>query len=118
MLKVIRTEEQYDDALNRVYTLMNQHPAIGTQDGDELDVLVTLIENYEAIHYPMNATDPVAYLKQKMTQMGLQQNDLIPYIGDKAQVSKVLNHKRDLTLPMIKRLSRGLNIPIQRLTGV
>lgn len=118
MSKVIRTEAQYDDALEQVYTLLNQHPPIDSPAGDELDVLVTLIEAYETIHYSMSASDPVTYLKERMAQMGLKQHDLIPFIGDKTQVSKVLNHKRDLTLPMIKRLSRGLNIPIQRLTGV
>lgn len=118
MSKVIRTESQYDDALEKVYVLMQEHPAVDSPTGDELDLLVTLIEAYEAVHYPMTASDPVAYLKQRMVQMGLKQHDLVPYIGDKTQVSKVLNHKRDLTLPMIKRLSRGLNIPLHRLTGV
>ena len=117
MIKVIRTETQYEDALERVYQLLQTNPAIDTPEGDELDLVVTLIETYEAVHYPMNASDPVAYLKSKMLQLGLQQSDLIPFIGDKTQVSKILNHKRDLTLPMIKRLSRGLNIPIQRLVG-
>jgi HTH-type transcriptional regulator/antitoxin HigA len=115
---VFRTEVQYDDALERAYELMQQHPAVNSPEGDELDVLVTLIEAYETVHYPMTASDPVAYLKQRMAQMGLKQHDLIPFIGDKTQLSKALNHKRDLTLPMIKRLSSGLNIPIQRLTGI
>ncbi len=115
MTKVIRTETQYDDALERVYELLQNHPALNTPDGDELDLLVTLIEAYEAVYYPMAASDPVVYLKNKMNQLGMHQSDLIPFIGDKTQVSKILNHKRDLTLPMIKRLSKGLNIPIQRL---
>ncbi|MFD2574176.1 type II toxin-antitoxin system HigA family antitoxin [Spirosoma soli] len=118
MIKVIRTEAQYDDALERVYELLQLHPALNTPEGDELDLLVTLVEAYEAVHYPMTASDPVRYLKNKMQQLGLHQSDLVPFIGDKTQVSKVLNHKRDLTLPMIKRLSKGLNIPIQRLVGV
>lgn len=118
MNKVIRTEAKYDDALEQVYALMQQHPAANTPEGDELDVLVTLIEAYETVYHPITASDPVFYLKNKMAQLGLKQHDLIPFIGDKTQVSKVLNHKRDLTLPMIKRLSQGLNIPIQRLVGV
>ena len=118
MSKVIRTESQYDDALERVFNLMQTHPEPNTPEGDELDLLVALIEAYEYIHYPMTVSDAVSYLKAKMQQMGLNQTDLIPFIGDKTQVSKVLNHKRDLTLPMIKRISKGLNIPIQRLIGV
>lgn len=118
MSKVIRTESQYDDALERVYALMQTYPGLNTPDGDELDLLVTLIETYETVHHPMTASDTVTYLKAKMQQMGLNQTDLIPFIGDKTQVSKIMNHKRDLTLPMIKRISKGLNIPIQRLIGV
>ena len=117
MVRPIRTESQYDDALERVYDLMQGQPAAGTPEGNELDLLVTLIDAYEAVHHPMTASDPVAYLKSRMAQLGLKQHVLIPFIGDKTQVSKVLNHKRDLTLPMIKRLSQGLNIPIQRLMG-
>ncbi|CAN5416954.1 helix-turn-helix domain-containing protein [soil metagenome] len=117
MTKVIRTEAQYEDALEQVYELLQKHPSLNTAEGDELDLLVTLIEAYEAVHYPMAASDPINYLKNKMQQLGLHQSDLVPFIGDKTQVSKVLNHKRDLTLPMIKRLSKGLNIPIQRLVG-
>lgn len=117
MTKVIRTENQYDDALERVYELMHTRPALNSPVGDELDLLVTLIEAYELVQYPMTASDPVDYLRNKMHQMGLSQTDLVPFIGNKAQVSRVLNHKRDLTLPMIRRLSKGLNIPIQRLVG-
>lgn len=116
-MKVIRTETQYDDALERVYELLQRHPSLNTPEGDELDLLTTLIEAYEAVHYPMAPSDPVVYLKNKMQQLGLHQSDLVPFIGDKTQVSKILNRKRDLTLPMIKRLSKGLNIPLQRLIG-
>lgn len=117
MTKVIRTEAQYEDALERVYELLQAQPALNSPEGDELDLLATLIEAYEAIHYPMVASEPVDYLKHKMQQLGLKQTDMVPFIGDKTLVSKVLNHKRDLTLPMIKRLSKGLNIPVQRLIG-
>ncbi|HAK80413.1 HTH-type transcriptional regulator/antitoxin HigA [Runella defluvii] len=117
MIKPIKTEEQYEEALERVYHLLQTEPQPQTEKGDELELLVTLIESYEAIHYPMSASDPVAYLKNKMAQNGLKQIDLIPFIGDKAMVSKVLNKKRELTLSMIKRLSKGLNIPATRLIG-
>lgn len=118
IVKPIRTESDYDDALGRVYDLLQTKPALNSPEGDELDLLVTLIEAYEAIHFPMTASDPAAYLRQKMAQLGLKQADLTEFIGEKTQVSKILNGKRDLTLPMIKRLSRGLHIPIERLVGV
>lgn len=117
MSKVIRTEEQYEDALERVYELLQSQPVLNSPEGDELDLLVTLIEAYEALHHPMTASEPVEYLKYRMQQLGLKQTDLIPFIGEKSLVSKVLNYKRELTLPMIKRLSKGLNIPVQRLIG-
>ena len=88
MTKVIRTEAQYDDALERVYELLQRHPSINTAEGDELNLLATLIEAYEAVHYPMTASDPVAYLKNKMNQLGLHQSDLVPFIGDKTQCRK------------------------------
>ncbi len=117
MTKVIRTEEQYEDALERIYALLQESPKTDTPEGDELDLLATLAEAYEAVQYPMSASDPVAYLKSKMKQHSLSQTDLIPYIGDKTQVSKVMNRKRELTLSMIKKISSGLNIPLVRLIG-
>lgn len=117
MIKPIKTEEQYEQALEQIYDLLQISPLPQTEKGDELELLVTLVEAYEAVYYPMSASDPVAYLQNKMTQNGLKQVDLVPFIGDKAMVSKVLNRKRELTLPMIRKLSKGLNIPITRLVG-
>lgn len=118
IIRPIKTEEQYEEALERVYNLLQINPQPNTETGDELELLVTLIEAYENVHYPMSASDPVGYLQNKMIQNGLKQVDLVPFIGDKTMVSKVLNRKRELTLSMIKRLSKGLNIPISRLAGV
>ncbi len=116
-IKPIRTEEQYDDALAQIYHLLQSAPRPGTPEGDEMEVLAILVEAYEAIHYPMTASDPVAYLNYKISGLGLKQADLVTYIGDKTSVSKILNRKRELTLPMIRRLSKGLNIPLHRLVG-
>lgn len=117
MTNVIRNESQYDNALERVYELIQTKSARESSVGDELDLLITLIKVYEAVHRPMTASDPGSYLKNKMHQLGMKQTDLIPFIGNKTQVSRVLNHKQDLTLPVVKRLSKGLNIPIHRLVG-
>lgn len=116
-IKPIRSEEQYEDALERIYFLMKTRPVLHSPDSDELDLLVTLVEAWEAVHYPMTASNPLAFLKNKMAQTGMKQADLIPFIGDKTQVSKILAGKRELTLPMLKRLSKGLQIPIARLVG-
>jgi len=106
------SEKNHQLALQRVRTLMKLKPSRDSAEGQELDMLITLIEAYESIHVPMQASDPIAYLQYKMEQNNLKQRDLIPYIGDKTKVSKVLNRKQELTVSMIKRLSRGLNIPV------
>ncbi len=112
------SEQHYQQALRRVWELMKLYPQKNTLQGDELDMLATLIEVYEEAYTPMQPTDSLAFLRFKMEKDNLKQKDLIPYIGDKTKVSKVLNGKQELTLSMIKRLSRGLNIPINLLVSV
>ena len=86
---------------------MKLKPAKDSEQGQELEMLISLIEAYEEVHIPMQASDPIAYLQYRMEQQNLKQSDLIPYIGDKTKVSKVMNRKQDLTVLMISRLSRG-----------
>lgn len=112
--KSIRDEANYEKALARTYELMQLRPELNTPEGDELDMLVTLIEAYEEIHYPMASINP----KHKMEQKNLKQKDLIPFIGDKTKVSKILSGKQELTISMIRNLAKGLNIPVQRLIDV
>ncbi len=82
-----------------------------TEKGDELDVLMLLVENYEEEHYSIPSSDPIEAIKFLMEQKALTRKDLEPYLGTRARVSEVLNKKRNLTLPMIKKLHEGLNIP-------
>ncbi len=114
-IRPIKTEADYDEALERIDELMDAE--IDTPEGDELDILVTLVEAYEEKHYPIEAPDPIAAICFRMEQMGLERKDLEPYIGRRSRVSEVLNHKRDLTLPMIRKLHKGLNIPLENLIG-
>tara|TARA_R110002072_G_scaffold172728_1_gene326933 strand:- start:10349 stop:10669 length:321 start_codon:yes stop_codon:yes gene_type:complete len=88
---------------------------IGTPDGDELDVLLTLLEVYEARHYPMPPSDPVEAIKFCMHQMNLSPKDLQQYIGLKSRVSDVLNRKRKLSIRQIVKLHKGMNIPYESL---
>ena len=97
-------------ALNKVYALMKTKPQKNSEEGQEMEMLITLVEAYEEIYVPMQASDPIAYLQYKMEQNNLKQRDLIPFIGDKTKVSKVMNRKQELTILMITRLSKGLNI--------
>lgn len=107
-VRPVRTEADYDAALRDIDALMDARP--GTPDGDRLDVLVTLIQAYEARRHPVPAPDPVDAIRFRMEQAGLTPRDLEPYIGSRARVSEVLNRRRALTLPMIRRLAEGLQI--------
>ena len=111
----IRTEEDYDKALMRIDTLMNSD--MGTTEGDELDILVTLVEAYEAKYYPMPVCDPIEAIKFRMEQMGLEAKDLTPIIGSRSKVSEVLNHKRQLSITMIRNLHAQLHVPYESLIG-
>jgi HTH-type transcriptional regulator / antitoxin HigA len=88
-------EKYHQMALNKVRTLMKLKPSKESEEGQELEMLITLIEAYEDVHVPMQASDPIAYLVYKMEQDNLKQVDLIPYIGDKTKVSKVMNRNKN-----------------------
>jgi len=112
-IKPIRTDADYRTALKEVESLMIAGP--DTPEGDNLEVLVTLIEAYEAKHFPMDLPDPVEAIKYEMERKGLTVKDLEPMIGQSNRVYEILNHKRSLTLKMIWRLHEGLGIPAESL---
>ena len=112
-IKPIKCEADYDAALARVDNLMDAE--LDTPQGDELDVLVTLIEKYETQHYSIDAPNPIEAIRFRMDQNGLKDKDLIPYIGQSGRVSEVLSFKRKLTLNMIRKLHSELNIPTESL---
>ena len=112
-IQPIRTEADYKLALRNISNLMESDPELGTPDGDRLDILVTLVQAFEARHLPIGAPDPVEAIKFRMEQSGLTVKDLEPIIGRSSRVYEVLNHKRPLTLAMIRRLHRGLGIPAE-----
>ena len=108
-VKPIRTEKDYEAALARVDELMDAVP--GSPEGDELDVLVDLVELYESKHEPMGYPSPLAAIEFRMDQGGLSPRDLIPFIGSRAKVSEVLSGKRAITMPMARALHEHLGIP-------
>jgi HTH-type transcriptional regulator / antitoxin HigA len=108
-IRPIRTKADYRKALKEANRLWDADP--GTPDGDLVDVLVTLIQAYEARHYPIEAPDPIAAIQSMMEQKGLRRRDLEPAIGSRGRVSEVMTRKRPLTLPMVRALSRLLHIP-------
>lgn len=110
-IKIIKTEEEYEQALSRLEALMDAAP--GSPEEDELDLLSLLIEKYEKEHYPIGLPDPVEAILFRMEQQGLTPKDMIQYLGSQSKVSEVLNRKRPLSLTMIRNLHRGLDIPIE-----
>jgi HTH-type transcriptional regulator/antitoxin HigA len=107
-LKPIRTEADYENALSDVERLWGA-PS-GTPEGDRLDILATLIDAYEAEHFPMDPPDPVEAIEFRMEQQGLSRKDLEPLIGTRTRVAEILNRKRSLSIGMIRRLHDGLGI--------
>ena len=109
----IRTVNDYKTALKEISALMTGDPALGTPEGDRLDVLATLVQAYESKHHPIDPPDAVEAIKFRMDQQGLSVKDLEEYIGRSNRVYEVLNRKRPLTLEMIRRLHAGLGIPAE-----
>jgi len=107
-LKPIRSEADYEAALAEVERLWGAK--IDTPEGDRLDVLATLIDAYEAQHYPMDPPDPIEAIRFRMEQQGLTRKDLEPMIGPRNRVADVLNRKRGLSIEMIRRLHDNLGI--------
>ena len=112
-IKAIRSEPDYLAALREVSALIDLDPAADSPDGERLDVLGTLVQAYEARHYPIGPPDPIEAIKFRMDQSGLSVKDLVPYIGPLNRVYEVLSYKRPLSLNMIRRLSEGLHIPAE-----
>jgi HTH-type transcriptional regulator/antitoxin HigA len=115
-IKPIRNEVDYKTALMEIDKLIESPP--GTPEGDRMDVLVTLVEAYEARNFPIpEPDDPVQVLEYYMESRGLSRVDLIEYLGSKERVSEILNRKRGLSLEMIRRLHNGLGIPADLIMG-
>jgi len=107
-IKPIKSETDYELALKRLDKIFDAEP--GTKEGDELEILAMVIEDYEDKNYPIGPPDPIEAIKFRMEQMGLNQNDLAKIIGHKSRASEILNRKRKLTLSMIRKLNKQLNI--------
>ncbi len=110
-LKIIKTPEEHEAALERLMALMEADPQEGSREADELEVLAMLIEHYEQRQFPIDLPDPVSAIRFRMEQQGLKNKDLVPFFGSASKVSEVLNGVRPLSLNMIRRLNHGLGIP-------
>ncbi|MFV5701243.1 helix-turn-helix domain-containing protein [Flavobacterium sp. XS2P12] len=108
-IKPIKTENDYNQALERLEVIFDAKKS--SSEGDELEVLGILIDQYENEHFPIGMPDPIEAIKFRMEQMGYNQNDLANIVGLKSRASEILNRKRKLSLEMIRQLHEQLNIP-------
>lgn len=116
-IRPIRTDADYQAALAAIdqLTADDREPGPGSAEADRLDVLLALVYDYEAQHYPIDPPDPIEAIKFRMEQGGLTRRDLEAAIGSDGRVSEVLNRRRRLTLPMIRRLNEMFGIPAESL---
>jgi HTH-type transcriptional regulator/antitoxin HigA len=110
-IKPIKTEKDYEGALTEIEQLFDAPP--DTVEADRLEILTTLVEDYENKHFSIPIPDPVEAIKYYLESRGLSRKDLESYLGSRARVSEILNRKRPLSLDMIRRLHDGLGIPAE-----
>jgi HTH-type transcriptional regulator / antitoxin HigA len=112
-IRPIHTRADYERALSEIQRLWHARP--GTEEADRLETIGVLVEEYERRNYPLDDPDPVEAIKFRMEQAGLTNADLLPIFGTRGRVSEVLNHRRPLTLDMIRELHYRLGIPLESL---
>lgn len=112
-IKLIKTESDYRNALNRLEQVFDAK--LGSAESDEADMLALIVDEYERKNYAIEAPDPIEAIKIRMQEMQLKQVDLINEIGGKSRVSEVLNRKRKLTVEMIRKLAQKLNLSAELL---
>ena len=118
--KILRTEQEYDVACERIYNLINSTEnliELDSPEGEEMELLSLLVEKYEQEHFPIEAPNPIEAIKFRMEQMNLKQSDIASLFGGKTRISEVLHGKRPLNLNMIVLLNRYLGIPLESLVS-
>ena len=114
-IRPIHNESAYKAALKEISILVDLDPEVGTQEGDRLEIMATLVQAYEAQHFLIELPDPIEAIKFRMEQSGMSPKDLVPMIGRSNRVYEVLNRKRPLTLIMIRKLHEQMGIPVESL---
>jgi len=118
MLRPIKNEQQYEDALTTVYELMQETIKSDSKESDELEVLSILVKEYENEHYPIPQPNPLEAIKFRLEQMNMSEADLSKILGARSRKSEILSGKRKLSLSMIRKLREKLNIPAEVLIQV
>src|SRR5437763_103479 len=118
MLKPIKNEKQYENALTRVYSLMQKNIKPDTRESDELEILSILIKEYEQEHYPVPGPNPLEAIKFRLEQMNMSEAELSEILGYRSRKSEILSGKRKLNLQMIRKIAERLHIPAEVLIQV
>lgn len=113
MLKPIKNNRQYEDALARTYVLMQKNNIPGSKESDELEILSILIKEYEYEHFPVPKPNPLAAIQFRMEQMNMSDAQLSEVLGNRSRKSEILSGKRKLSLSMIRKLNEILHIPAE-----
>lgn len=109
----IKTEQDYGDTLKRINELWGSEE--NTPEGDEFEILFTLVEAYERDHYPIGPPHPIEAIKFRLDQLGMKESELNAILGNRSRKSELFNGKRKLTLSIIRKLHQKLNIPLESL---
>lgn len=115
MLKPIKNNAQYEDALERIYNLIQKDLKQDSKEADELEILSILVEKYELDKYPIAPPTPLEAIKFRMEQTGLKEKDMVEYLGYRSRVSEIFSGKRKLSLQMIKNIHKKLGVPANSL---
>ncbi|MDQ0105330.1 HTH-type transcriptional regulator/antitoxin HigA [Chitinophaga terrae (ex Kim and Jung 2007)] len=113
MLKPIKNNQQYEDALARAYVLMQKNIKPDSKESDELEILSILIKEYENEHYPVPKPNPLEAIKFRLEQMNMSEVELSEILGYRSRKSEILSGKRKLSLAMIRKLNELLHIPAE-----
>lgn len=108
-IRPIKTKKDHAQALKRIERLMDAKA--NSPEGDELDILVTLVEAFETKHYAIDEPDPIAAIQHRMEDLGMDRKDMEPLLGSRSRVSEVLNRKRKLTMDMVRNLHVSMSLP-------
>jgi HTH-type transcriptional regulator / antitoxin HigA len=109
-IRPIRNDEDHVAALGEIERLWGA--AAGTEDGDKLDILATLVEKYEESHWPIvDTSDPVDFLNYAIDELGHSQAELAELLGSRSRASEILSRRRPLTVQMIHKISQAWKIP-------
>ncbi|WP_426313860.1 helix-turn-helix domain-containing protein [Methylobacterium fujisawaense] len=114
-VRPLRTEADYQWAIQQIEAYFDDQPAVGSPDGDRFDVLATLIEAYENRHHSIPAADPVQILHYAIEDLGRSQTELADLLGSRSRASEILNRKRCLTIEQAHRISTAWNLPLELL---